>query len=124
MITGRRGQFVARVVANQPLCREHFRLVLGLERFPPTEPGEFVQRAWRDLDFNDSPECEVEWTEGRPLDVTGRELMSPLGMLRRPFSLAGRRDLPGRVELDVIHRVVGVGTEWLSRLAVGEPVDV
>src|SRR5581483_3361681 len=45
-------------------------------------------------------------------------------MLRRPFSLAGRRDLPGGVELDLIHRVVGVGTEWLSHLAVGDQVHV
>jgi dihydroorotate dehydrogenase electron transfer subunit len=45
-------------------------------------------------------------------------------MLRRPFSLAGRRDVGGAVELDIIHRVVGLGTDWLSRLSPGDPVDV
>jgi dihydroorotate dehydrogenase electron transfer subunit len=45
-------------------------------------------------------------------------------MLRRPFSLAGRRDVGGRVEIDIIHRIVGIGTEWLSRLGVGDEVGV
>ena len=34
-----RGQFTATVAANVPLCREHFRLTLRLDHFPPTEPG-------------------------------------------------------------------------------------
>jgi dihydroorotate dehydrogenase electron transfer subunit len=50
--------------------------------------------------------------------------MAPLALLRRPFSLAGRRDFPDRAELDVIHRIVGVGTDWLSRLKVGDGVSV
>src|SRR5207302_1017391 len=37
-----------------------------------------------------------------------------------PFSLAGRRDIADGVELDIIHRVVGIGTDWLSRLKVGD----
>jgi dihydroorotate dehydrogenase electron transfer subunit len=45
-------------------------------------------------------------------------------MLRRPFSLAGRRDVAGNVELDLIHRVVGVGTGWLSKLKTGDSVFV
>ena len=45
-------------------------------------------------------------------------------MLRRPFSLAGRRDVAGGVELDIIHRVVGVGTQWLSALSPGDHVDI
>jgi dihydroorotate dehydrogenase electron transfer subunit len=47
-----------------------------------------------------------------------------MALLRRPFSLAGRRDLDGKVELDLIHRVVGVGTDWLSRLSAGDSVFV
>jgi dihydroorotate dehydrogenase electron transfer subunit len=45
-------------------------------------------------------------------------------MLRRPFSLAGRRNLDGSVELDLIHRVVGAGTDWLSHLKIGDSIFV
>lgn len=104
-----RGQFRATVLKNQPLCREHYRLVLSLAHFPPTEPGQFVQVTCHDpgLDSVDSP----EWTTG-------------VAMLRRPFSLAGRRDTTDGVELDLIHRVVGVGTGWLAELRPGDPVDI
>src|SRR5688500_12979066 len=108
-----RSQYVSTVTANVPLCREHFRLVLKLAEFPPTEPGQFIQVACRDLgdDVDGDGAWEVEWTPGQPLDPRSPELASPVAMLRRPFSLAGRRDLPGGgVELDIIHRVVGVGT--------------
>src|SRR5260370_41439891 len=87
-----RDQFTAAVIANLPLCREHFRLVLQVDRFPATEPGQFIQIACRDMSVNYSPETERDWQPGRPLSLEGRELMSPLAMLRRPFSLAGRRD--------------------------------
>jgi dihydroorotate dehydrogenase electron transfer subunit len=45
-------------------------------------------------------------------------------MLRRPFSLAGRRNIGGRVELDIIHRVVGLGTTWLAALKKGDTVGI
>src|SRR4051812_15721238 len=90
-----RGQFDATVVENSPLCLEHFRLILRTPAFPETHPGQFVQIA-----------C------------------GPNAFLRRPFSLAGRRDVAGGVELAIIHRVVGVGTEWLSELHTGDRVSV
>ncbi len=120
----RRQQFVAAVLANDSLCRDHYRLTLGLPQFPATEPGQFVQLACRDLDEDYSPEHELEWRGDRPLDPCGAELMSPLAMLRRPFSLAGRRDTASGVELDVIHRIVGVGTDWLAKLRVDDLVHV
>ena len=119
----RRQQFASKVLANRPLCREHFRLVLGLPSFPPTDPGQFVQVACRDLGADEDPEViNVEWEPGRPLPALGGELQGPLAFLRRPFSLAGRRDTPGGVELDVIHRVVGMGTQWLAELKPGDAV--
>jgi dihydroorotate dehydrogenase electron transfer subunit len=124
MNSPRRDQFVCTVVANVPLCREHYRLVLGLREFPATDPGQFIQISCRDLDVEYSPEREAEWEPGRKPDVRGQELMTPLAMLRRPFSLAGRRDTPDGIELDIIHRVVGVGTDWMSRLNVGDHVHV
>jgi dihydroorotate dehydrogenase electron transfer subunit len=120
-----RDQFTATVIANIPLCREHFKLVLRVaEAFPKTEPGQFVQLACREPRADYSPETEFEWAEGQTLGIEGQELMSPLAFLRRPFSLAGRRDVSGGVELDVIHRVVGIGTDWLARLRVGDAVGV
>ena len=56
--------------------------------------------------------------------LAGGELAGRTAMLRRPFSLAGRRDTADGVELDLIHRVVGVGTDWLSQLGIGDAVSV
>lgn len=119
-----RGQFIASVTGNEPLCREHFRLTLRLAEFPPTAPGQFVQVACRDVEVDDG-EVEVDWADGQPPRVGQRELAAPLAVLRRPFSLADRRDLPGGgVEMELIHRVVGIGTDWLAHLKSGGRVGV
>ena len=119
-----RGQFVATVAANVPLCREHFRLVLRLPAFPNTHPGQFIQISCRDVDFDFSEEMEVEWQPGERLAEVGAELGGRVALLRRPFSLAGRRATGNGVELDIIHRVVGVGTDWMARLKVGDEVSI
>jgi dihydroorotate dehydrogenase electron transfer subunit len=108
------------VAENAFLCLEHYRLVIRLPDFPQTEPGQFVQLSCRDMDHEYSLEREIDWCEGQPLDPIGQELMDRCAYLRRPFSLAGRRDTADGVELEFIHRVVGTGTEWLSRLQVGD----
>ncbi len=120
MLSTARDQFLATVMENSPLCREHFRLVLKVSSFPPTDPGQFIQISCRDPDRDYGHEHDIECAR----DASGIELTSPLAMLRRPFSLAGRRDLPDGVELDIIHRVVGVGTDWLSRLPKGARVSI
>ena len=121
-----RDQFVCRVAANVPLCRAHYRLVLVVDGFPPTDPGQFVQVSCRDLDVNYNPEREREWSIARTADDTlGVELASPLAFLRRPFSLAGRVDRPdGTAELHLIQRVVGVGTDWMGKLRPGDAVHL
>ena len=124
MPPAQRNHFLATVVSNTLLCREHYRLTLQLVRFPPTAPGQFVQIACRPVEEAVEGECEFEWNEGRSTRVCGRNLVAPGALLRRPFSLAGRRDIKGYVELDVIHRVVGVGTQWLSHLSAGEQVSL
>jgi len=125
---GARNQFLSTVAANVPLCTEHYRLVLRLPAFPATEPGQFIQIACRDLGEDEAREqaCEVEWQPGRAVEVCVADLAAPMALLRRPFSLAGRRDVSGGagVELDIIHRVVGVGTDWMSRLRAGEKVYI
>jgi dihydroorotate dehydrogenase electron transfer subunit len=121
-----RNQFDCSVSLNQPLCREHFRLVLHLSRFPPTQPGQFIQISCRAPDDDHAPERNVaiDWSLDKPPRLSAHELSGPLAFLRRPFSLAGRRDTPAGVELDIIHRVVGVGTDWLSRLRGGDTVGI
>jgi dihydroorotate dehydrogenase electron transfer subunit len=124
-----RRQFTGVVSANTPLCREHFRLDLHVTGFPKTNPGQFIQVACRDLDRDDEIERELEW---RPGTLAGTDraaadpLVHPQAMLRRPFSLAGRRDLGdgATTELSIIHRVVGVGTAWLAQLRPGDPVGL
>lgn len=122
--TPTRQQFAATVSENVQLCREHYRLRLILRSFPKTEPGQFIQVCCRETDLDDEPTDALEWEPGQLPSLHGRELSSPLAMLRRPFSLAGRSDDPSGVELTVIHRVVGVGTEWLSRVCAGDPVSI
>src|SRR4051812_25088821 len=86
-----RGQFESQVLANVPLCREHYRVVLGLGSFPHTDPGQFIQVSCRDSRVDYSCDTELPWREGQPKgEPSGLELMSPLALLRRPFSLAGR----------------------------------
>jgi dihydroorotate dehydrogenase electron transfer subunit len=120
-----RGQFTSIVKANLPLCREHFRLVLlvnSTDQFPPSQPGQFVQLMCRDPDTSNK---EVfDWELFLRSHPEGDELISPTALLRRPFSLAGRRDTADGVELDIIHRVVGVGTDWLSKLKAGDSVNI
>lgn len=45
-------------------------------------------------------------------------------MLRRPFSIGGLRSTGSFTEIDIMGRVVGVGTAWLAGLRRGEKVDL
>ncbi|MGE5607838.1 MAG: hypothetical protein ACM359_01160, partial [Bacillota bacterium] len=119
-----RGRFAATVAANIPLCKEHHRLILRLEQFPATYPGQFIQVACRNLELDYSPDSEFAWEPGQLVSLGGRELMSRLALLRRPFSLGGRRQVSDGVELDLIYRTVGIGTQWLTRLLPGDSLQI
>jgi dihydroorotate dehydrogenase electron transfer subunit len=129
-----RSTFLATVHRNQPLCREHFRLLLHIvSGFPETKPGQFIQIACRDVELMDDPEPHNDFAwdpdNEQPTRVMGAELGAPVALLRRPFSLAGRRELvvdraSAVTELEIIHRVVGVGTEWMSHLHEGDLVNI
>ena len=120
-----RDQFVTTVLANSRLCRDHFRLSLGLPAVPADRAGavrpDFLPRSRPGLQSGAGSDVG---RKRQRLDTCGVELMSPLALLRRPFSLAGRRDTPAGVELDIIHRVVGVGTDWLAQLKHGDLVVI
>ena len=117
---------------NRSLCREHFLLRLSIEggrgAFAPTRPGQFVQLGCRPPDGG--PDCgdllgrALQWQPGERVTITQPELCQPVAMLRRPFSLAGRGDDENGTWIDIIHRVVGVGTQWLGELGEGDAVDL
>lgn len=119
-----RGQFLSRVITNQPLCREHYKLVLGLPSFPQTDPGQFIQISCRNPQRDYEPANEFDWRPDARVECDADEFAGHVALLRRPFSLAGRREGNGTVELEIIHRVVGMGTDWMSRLTPGDSVDI
>ncbi|MCH8966660.1 MAG: dihydroorotate dehydrogenase electron transfer subunit [Planctomycetes bacterium] len=143
----------AEVVANQRLCRDHFRLTLRFDRFAPAAPGQFAHicpDATPPSDDRDSGGQAVELhhrtpsPDGSPVGASrglkpaarGEETVehnSPEGarlagsqrpLLRRAFSIAGLRQVNGHTELEIIHRVVGVATRWMASLCVGDCVSV
>lgn len=123
MAQAARNQFLADVAANIPLCQDHYRLVLRVDGFPASRPGQFFQIA-SDVPSTDDGRV-VEWMDGTYPHLRGAELAEARGFLRRPFSLGGRRDLPGGlVELDIIYRVVGVSTNRLIRLQAGDRLSI
>ena len=111
----------AQVAANEVLCREHLRLTFEVPALPVAAPGQFVHvgggaetaattRAWVG---GDGVDAQPQWGGG-PL--------SPL--LRRAFSISGLRRGSDGVEVDIIYRVVGRGTQWMSSLKAGDPISV
>ncbi len=124
MDAARRGQFITEVKCNVPICREHFLLTLVCQSFPKTQPGQFIQIACIDTETNGFIDHEFDWIPGQRLEIDGVELSGRTTTLRRPFSLAGRRDTSCGVELDFIARDVGVGTKWMSKLKSGDRVNI
>jgi len=128
-----RNRFDAVVVYNRLICREHYVLRLRiLGDFPPTQPGQFVQLGCRQpdraMDLDVLCGRDIEWRPGEAPRFDQPEVRRPLALLRRPFSLAGRGDTEGvsgkGTWIDIIHRVVGVGTQWLAELRGGDAVDL
>jgi dihydroorotate dehydrogenase electron transfer subunit len=120
-----RGIFTGRIAANVSLCRDHFRLTIHLPTFPEALPGQFVHLAChhRDEETDRALCIELNDAEGWPA-VTDPAFRQPWGLIRRAFSIAGLRCSHDDVEIDVIHRVVGVGTDWLARLSPGEEISL
>ena len=126
----RRGHYVATVLANDPLCREHNRLVLAASGFPESRPGQFVQVKCRDVDgapLGEAPEREWSWHEAQ-MGVAAvskqPDLLRPTPIIRRPFSIAGRRRTPRGDAIELINRDIGPGKHWLFNLRVGQEVDI
>ncbi len=112
----------ATVLANRALCREHVAIDLRLPKFPPSDPGQFLELLCAAPDEN-APLVH-EWREGDfpALDRTDWRDRTPF--LRRPFSIADRADDVDGVRLCVISRNIGPGTAWLERLIPGATLDL
>ncbi len=129
-----RGQFLAHVAANREICREHLLLQLRVSHFPPSEPGQFVQVLCEPNAASDASEAaiapaypEVCWEAGTaPPMFHGPDLLGAAPYLRRPFSIAGRRDdtVSGYSEIDLIYRVIGKTTGLMAQLAVGDNISI
>jgi dihydroorotate dehydrogenase electron transfer subunit len=120
MIRTAPNQFTAKVVANSRLCRDHYRLVLDVPNLGPTDPGQFIQISGFDPPKLHVEPPEVLWSPGTAVQFHDPELTEPLALLRRPFSLAGRRgDL-----IDIILRQVGLATRYLASLNAGDCLDI
>lgn len=119
----RRGVYLATVTANDAICEEHFRLRLRLAEFPPSLAGQFVQLQCRPPQPQQGA-IVVDWPEGHPPRFTQPELTDKEPLLRRPLSLAGRRDDTAGVELEIIYRTTGTGTHWLAGVKAGQALSV
>ena len=130
----KRGQFNAEVTANTTICREHFILRLRMSHFPPSEPGQFVQVLCSpDVASGASAVApatayhEVCWEPGTvPPTFHEPNLLGSEPYLRRPFSIAGRRDDPvsGCSDIDLIYRVIGKATGRMAALEAGDVISI
>jgi hypothetical protein len=127
-----RARFDATVVFNRFICREHYLLRMRIDpagpAFPKTLPGQFIQLGCRtpngQMDLQSLMGNETEWSSQQPPQLQQPELCEKLAMLRRPLSLAGRGEEEITVSgekrtvtwIEIIHRIVGIGTQWLSQL--------
>ncbi|MBV8781593.1 MAG: hypothetical protein JO353_09365, partial [Phycisphaerae bacterium] len=89
------------------------------------EPGQFIQIACRDASSSANVHV-AEWSDESAAwpAIEDSDLRARQAVLRRPFSLAGREDRADGVVLSIIHRVIGVGTDWLAKLSAGDSVDL
>lgn len=110
----------ASVVSNRPICREHFRLTLRLDRFPDAGAGQFVH-----LGPLPAGHDEIRRSNGGHAQPGGSLSASSLEpLLRRAFSIAGLRREDLSTCVDVIYRVVGAGTVWMASLRSGDHISV
>ena len=109
-------------------------MTLRIAKFPPSEPGQFVQVLCAPADVGGDGKAadsfenhEVCWAPGTPPPHFDEPyLLEAQPYLRRPFSIAGRRDDPhaGYTDIDLIYRVIGKATGRMQSLAAGASVSI
>lgn len=103
------------VLSNVRLCDEHYRLTFVVDAFPNAFPGQFLHLGPERNDHKES------WSHGASPGLLPQPCEP---FLRRAFSIAGLRRTDDAVELDVIYRVVGASTGWMSRLRPGDCASI
>ena len=101
-----RGIFLASVVENRAVCKDHFTIFLDIEGLPPCSPGQFINI-------------------GPMVGHSGEPFQPARPFLKRPFSILSREDLPGgKARIGVLYRVLGFGTSWIGKLRSGDVAQV
>ncbi|HNX27269.1 MAG TPA: dihydroorotate dehydrogenase electron transfer subunit [Phycisphaerae bacterium] len=125
--TKKRGVFLCTVLSNDSLCDEHYRMTLEVDEtsqpFASCSAGQFVQVQCR-KPVQQAGAIVNEWPQDQPPHFSQPELLGNETLLRRPISLAGRKKVNGKTRLELIYRVVGVGTRWLSGCEIGDSVSI
>ena len=114
----------ARVLSSLSICREHARIEMLVEDFPPSQPGQFLQVQCHSP--NEPEPSLIEWSDedARPR-LESEDWIEGATYLRRPFSIGDRwEDESGRSHLVIISRNVGAGTAWLEKIGVGDTLDI
>ncbi len=120
----RRGIILSRVIRNIRLCHEHYQVTLRAQGLPPSRSGQFVQIQCRGQEEQVTAR-EIPWPGGAWPRAAQPELTDREPMLRRPLSLAARRELAdGASEIDIIYRTIGAGTNWLAGCKSGDTLSV
>jgi dihydroorotate dehydrogenase electron transfer subunit len=114
------------VVATRPTGGDFTWVTLGAPPDWQSLPGQFINI------LCEAEPGELAAAEGHVLDVgahpwprtTGIELARPWPVVRRPFSVARLRRGPGHVELDLLVRGIGKGSNYLRTRPVASEIDV
>lgn len=96
---------------------EHFEITLAVNGFPVAAPGQFIQVLCHEPD-------SFEINQGDAYSILfNPDTISENPLLRRPFSIGALRRSGDQAEIDIMGRVIGIGTAWLDALRVGDSVD-
>lgn len=116
-----RNVHVGAVVQNRTVCRDHQRLTIRVDTFAASAPGQFVH-VCPESDLDEGGDYRViEWSDDPP--VVSGSVISPPPMLRRAYSIADLRQTNEGIEIDILFRVVGRGTNWLRSLRPGDTLS-
>ncbi len=120
---GKRCAAEASVIRRATPCAEHVLLELAARDFPSSMPGQFLQLLCRADSARPASVCE--WPPDGFPSIKDASFAQREAYLRRPLSIADRWTTPdGVAHLCVVSRAVGVGTQWLEGLRVGDTVSV
>ncbi|MBK8266915.1 MAG: dihydroorotate dehydrogenase electron transfer subunit [Planctomycetes bacterium] len=109
--------FRSTVIRRRSVSVEHFEITLAVNGFPAAAPGQFIQ-----LLHHEPHAFEMNQGDANLIQFN-TDTISENPLLRRPFSIGALRRSGDQTEIDIIGRVIGIGTAWLDALRVGNSVD-